>query len=121
MQSLTGGYGAHAVVVCTDNQGAYNESVNLLRFGGRVVCVGIPGGDVEPIGSANAGILVAKAIQIVGSAVGTRKEAIEACELAARGVVKTHFRTEKLEKLPSVFEEMHKHELKGRVVIDLSD
>ncbi|KAF2994930.1 hypothetical protein E8E13_001455 [Curvularia kusanoi] len=121
VQSLTGGHGAHAVVVCTAHQGAYDESVNLLRFGGRVVCVGIPEGDMKPIGSACAQVLVAKALQIVGSAVGTRKEAIEACEFAARGVVKTHFRTEKLDKLTSVFEEMDKQTLKGRVVIDLSD
>jgi propanol-preferring alcohol dehydrogenase len=121
VQSLTGGHGAHAVVVCTAHQGAYDESVNLLRFGGRVVCVGIPDGDIKPIDSANAEILVAKALQIVGSAVGTRKEAIEACEFAARGLVKTQFRTEKLEKLTSVFEEMDQQTLKGRVVIDLSD
>lgn len=121
MQSLTGGYGAHAVVVCTADQGAYDESVNLLRFGGRVVCVGIPEGDMKPIANANAGILVAKALRIVGSAVGTRKEAIEACELAARGIVKTHFRVEKLDKLTDVFKEMDRQILKGRVVIDLSD
>ncbi|KAG9205230.1 hypothetical protein B5807_04936 [Epicoccum nigrum] len=121
VQQLTGGHGAHAVVVCTAHQGAYDESVNLLRFGGRVVCVGIPEGDMKPIGSANAGILVAKALQIVGSAVGTRKEAIEAVEFAARGIVKTHYRVEKLDKLTSVFEEMDKQQLKGRVVIDLSD
>jgi propanol-preferring alcohol dehydrogenase len=121
VKSLTGGHGAHAVVVCTAHQGAYDESVNLLRFGGRVVCVGIPEGDMKPIGSANAGIMVAKALQIVGSAVGTRKEAIEAVEFAARGIVKTHYRVEKLDKLTSVFEEMDKQQLKGRVVIDLSD
>lgn len=120
VQSVTGGLGAHAVVVCTAHQGAYDESVNLLRFGGRVVCVGIPEGDMKPIGSANAGVIVAKALQIVGSAVGTRKEAIEAVEFAARGIVKTHYRVEKLDKLTSVFEEMDQQKLKGRVVIDLS-
>ncbi|KAF1924716.1 GroES-like protein [Didymella exigua CBS 183.55] len=121
VQALTGGHGAHAVVVCTAHQGAYDESVNLLRFGGRVVCVGIPEGDIQPIASASAGIMVGKALQIVGSAVGTRKEAIEAVEFAARGIVKTHFRVEKLDKLTSVFEEMDKQQLKGRVVIDLRD
>ncbi|KAJ4381131.1 hypothetical protein N0V86_003478 [Didymella sp. IMI 355093] len=121
VKNVTGGHGAHAVVVCTAHQGAYDESVNLLRFGGRVVCVGIPEGDMKPIGSANAGIMVAKALQIVGSAVGTRKEAIEAVEFAARGIVKTHYRVEKMDKLTSVFEEMDKQQLKGRVVIDLSD
>jgi propanol-preferring alcohol dehydrogenase len=121
VKSLTGGHGAHAVVVCTAHQGAYDESVNLLRFGGRVVCVGIPEGDMKPIASANAGVMVGKALQIVGSAVGTRKEAIEAVEFAARGIVKTHYRVEKLDKLTSVFEEMDKQQLKGRVVIDLTD
>lgn len=86
-----------------------------------MVCVGIPEGDMKPIASATAGVMVGKALQIVGSAVGTRKEAIEAVEFAARGIVKTHYRVEKLDKLTSVFEEMDKQQLKGRVVIDLSD
>lgn len=121
VKAVTGGHGAHAVVVCTAHQGAYDESVNLLRFGGRVVCVGIPEGDMKPIASANAGVMVGKALQIVGSAVGTRKEAIEAVEFAARGIVKTHYRVEKLDKLTDVFKEMDAQKLKGRVVIDLSD
>jgi propanol-preferring alcohol dehydrogenase len=118
--SLTNGLGAHAVVVCTANNGAYGESANLLRFGGRVVCVGIPEGDVVPMKSANPSLLVAKALQIVGSAVGTRKEAIETLEFAARGIVKTHFRIEKMDKLTDVFQEMHEGKLQGRVVLDLS-
>jgi propanol-preferring alcohol dehydrogenase len=40
VQSLTNGLGAHAVVVCTANNAAYAQSADLLRFGGRVVCVG---------------------------------------------------------------------------------
>jgi propanol-preferring alcohol dehydrogenase len=76
---------------------------------------------MKPIASATAGIMVVKALQIVGSAVGTRKEAIEAVEFAARGIVKTHYRVEKLDKLTDVFKEMDSQKLKGRVVIDLSD
>ncbi|OAL50145.1 GroES-like protein [Pyrenochaeta sp. DS3sAY3a] len=120
VQALTSGLGAHAVVVCTANNGAYGQSAELLRFGGRVVCVGIPEGDVVPMKSASPGLLVAKALQIVGSAVGSRKEAIETMEFAARGLVKTHFREEKLDKLTEVFKEMHEGTLKGRVVIDLT-
>jgi propanol-preferring alcohol dehydrogenase len=119
VKSLTNGLGAHAVVVCTASNAAYAGSVDLLRFGGRVVCVGIPEGDLVPIQSANPSVMVAKALEIVGSAVGTRKQAIETMEFAARGIVKTHFRTEKMDKLTSVFEEMHKGELKGRVVLEL--
>lgn len=120
VKELTGGLGAHAVVVLTANNAAYATSVDLLRFGGRVVCVGIPEGDMIPIKSALPQILVAKAVQIVGVAVGDRKEAIETLDFAARGIVKTHYRVEKMEKLTDVFREMDEGKLKGRVVLDLS-
>lgn len=93
--------------------------MDLLRFGGTLVCVGIPGGDPKPITKAFPQILIAKAQKIVGIAVGDRKEAIETLDLAARGIIKTHFRTEKMENLTDVFEQMSKGELTGRVVLDL--
>ena len=63
--------------------------------------------------------MVAKAQKIIGVAVGDRRDAIETLELAERGLVKTHFRTAKMEELTAIFEEMDKGELKGRVVLDL--
>ncbi|KAF1916939.1 hypothetical protein BDU57DRAFT_517363 [Ampelomyces quisqualis] len=120
VKGLTNGLGAQAVVVCTANNAAYGNALDLLKFGGRVVCVGIPEGDVVPMKCATPSLMVGKSLQIVGSAVGSRKEAIETLEYAARNVVKTHFRIEKMDNLTSVFEEMHRGELKGRVVLDLS-
>jgi propanol-preferring alcohol dehydrogenase len=58
---------------------------------------------------------------VVGSAVGNRKEAIETLEMAARGVVKTHIKVEKMDKLNDVFHAMDEGKLQGRVVLDLSD
>ncbi|KAF2803959.1 GroES-like protein [Mytilinidion resinicola] len=95
---------------------AYASSVSLLRFGGRVVCVGIPEGEALPITSVAPQVLIAKALSIVGVAVGNRKEAGEVLEFAARGIVKTHYRVEKMEALTSVFEEMNAGTLRGRVV-----
>lgn len=85
VQALTNGLGAHAVVVCTANNAAYAQSAEMLRFGGRVVCVGIPEGEVVPIKSSYPGLLVAKSLQIVGSAVGSRKEAIEVSSVVGLG------------------------------------
>ncbi|KAF2760480.1 GroES-like protein [Pseudovirgaria hyperparasitica] len=120
VKKLTGGLGAHAVLVLTAANPAYASAVDMLRFGGRLVCVGIPEGEPVPIKGALPQILVAKALSIVGVAVGDRKEAIECLDLAARGIVKVHYRTEKMDKLTEVFEQMHKGELQGRVVLDLS-
>jgi len=93
--------------------------MTLLRFGGTLVCVGLPEGDLKPIATAYPSVMVAKAQKIVAVAVGDRKEAMETLDLAARGVIKTHYRTEKMDKLTSIFEEMGRGELKGRVVLDL--
>lgn len=120
VKALTDGLGAHAVLVLTANNSAYGMSLDLLRFGGRVVCVGIPEGEDVPIKSALPGPMAGKALQVIGSAVGDRREAIEALDFAARGIVKTHYRMEKMDKLDDVFREMDEGKLKGRVVLDLS-
>jgi propanol-preferring alcohol dehydrogenase len=77
VKELTDGLGAHAVLVLTANNAAYGSSLDLLRFGGRVVCVGIPEGEAVPMKSALPGTMVAKGLSIVGSAVGDRREALE--------------------------------------------
>lgn len=97
-----------------------NSAMGLLKFGGTLVCVGIPEGDFTAISTAYPQILVAKAQKIVGVAVGDRKEAIETLDFAARGIVKTHFTTCKMDELTGVFEKMEKAQLSGRVVLDLA-
>lgn len=57
--------------------------------------------------------------RIVGSAVGNRREAIETLDLAARGIIKTHYTTAKMEELTGIFEKMDKGEIQGRVVLDM--
>ncbi|KAF2141377.1 uncharacterized protein K452DRAFT_272202 [Aplosporella prunicola CBS 121167] len=120
VKELTGGLGAHAVVVLTGANAAYAQSMDLLRFGGTMVVVGIPEGEPKAIAGALPQYMVAKSTKIVGVAVGDRKEAIETLDLAARGLVKTHYRTEKMDKLTEVFKEMNEGKLQGRVVLDLS-
>ncbi|KAL8777109.1 MAG: hypothetical protein Q9213_008008 [Squamulea squamosa] len=74
----------------------------MLRFGGTLVCVGIPEGQPEPIGNAFPAKLVFKGITIASTAVGNRRDAIEVLDFAARGIVNTVLRTEKVEKLSDV-------------------
>lgn len=81
--------------------------------------MGIPEGKPVAISKAFPQFLIAQSQKIVAVAVGNRQEAIETLEMAARGIIKTHFRTEKLEDLNAVFEEMHSGKLLGRVVLDL--
>ncbi|KAK0721781.1 alcohol dehydrogenase [Lasiosphaeria miniovina] len=112
--------GAASVIVCTGSNTAYGQSMSFLGFDGSVVCVGLPEGDSVPITGAIPGAMVAQELRIVGSAVGNRKEAIETLDMAARGVVRTHFTLEPMSKLTDVFERMERMEVQGRIVIDLS-
>lgn len=120
VKGLTDGLGAHAAVVCTAANAAYAQALPLLRFNGTLVCVGIPEHEPQPIASALPNTFVNTQATVTGSAVGSRKEAVEVLEFAARGVLNVHYRVEKMEGLTDVFTEMREGKLKGRVVLDLS-
>ena len=120
VQSLTDGLGAHAAVVCTAANAAYAQALPLLRFNGTLVCVGIPEHEPKAIATAFPSSFINKHYTITGSAVGNRTEAIETLKFAARGIIKAHYRVEKMDALTSVFQEMAEGKLQGRVVLDLS-
>ena len=101
---LTGGLGASAVLVCTASNKAYAQALDFLRFNGTLVCIGMPEGAPEPIAKSFPQQIVFKQANICAVAVGSRRDAIECLDFAARGIVKTHFRTEKMEKLTEVSE-----------------
>lgn len=114
------GLGAHAVVVLTAANAAYAQAIDLLRFGGTLVAVGMPEGEGVPIAGAVPQWLISKALRVVGVTVGDRREAIETLDFARRGLVKSQVRVEKMERLGDVFREMEEGKLHGRVVLDLS-
>lgn len=120
VKSLADGLGAHAVVVCTASNAAYAQAIPMTRFNGTVVCVGIPEHDPQAIASAHPAAFITKHCTVTGSAVGNRTDAIETMNFAARGIIKAHFRTEKMDALTGVFQEMDQGKLQGRVVLDLS-
>ncbi|KAJ5915520.1 hypothetical protein N7466_011453 [Penicillium verhagenii] len=120
VKGLADGLGAHAVLVCTAANAAYAQALPLLRFNGTVVCVGIPENEPQAIANAFPGIFVNSLATVTGSAVGNRVEAVETLAFAARGVLKVHYRVEKMEALTEVFKDMKEGKVQGRVVLDLS-
>lgn len=120
VHALADGLGAHAAVVCTAANAAYAQALPLLRFNGTLVCVGIPENEPQPIASADPGSFINQHLTVTGSAVGNRIEAKETLQFLARGIIKAHYRVEKMDKLTDVFKEMGEGKLQGRVVLDLS-
>ena len=60
--------------------------MDFLRFDGTIVCVGMPEGKPQAIAKAFPQIMVFKQANITAVAVGTRKDAIECLDFAARYV-----------------------------------
>jgi len=120
VKDITGGRGAHAAVVLNAANKAYEQSLSFLKPKGTLVCIGMPEGKPVPIQSAFPAFITMNQFTIIGesffmsrqhladpshplgSAIGNRREAIEALDVVSRGLVKCHYRLEKMEQLSKV-------------------
>ena len=75
--------GAHSAVVTAVSKVAFNQAVDSVRAGGRVVAVGLPSEMME----LSIVKTVLDGIQVIGSLVGTRKDLEEAFQVGAEGLV----------------------------------
>ncbi|MCW8113867.1 alcohol dehydrogenase AdhP [Yersinia intermedia] len=113
IQEITGG--VHAAVVVAVAKAAFNQAVNSVRAGGKVVCVAVPKGTLD----LNIVKTVLDGITIVGSLVGTRQDLAEAFEHARVGRVVPVVHARRLDEINDIFLEMEKGTIQGRMVIDL--
>lgn len=107
--------GAHAAVVTAVAKSAFNQSVDAIRAGGRVVAVGLPTESMD----LSIPRLVLDGIIVVGSLVGTRQDLAEAFQAGAEGLVVPQCKMRPMEDINDIFEEMEEGTIRGRMVIDL--
>ncbi|KAJ3935747.1 MAG: chaperonin 10-like protein [Lentinula lateritia] len=113
----TDGLGAHSALVAASSSQGYEQAVEYLRPGGVLMCNGLPGSATL---SASIFFTVFKSITICGSYVGNRQDAIEAIDIAARGLVNVHFVNRPLADLKDVYDGMMNGTIAGRVVLDMA-
>lgn len=92
--------GANVVLACATSGRAYQSALDILAPFGTFVCVGIP--PPAQLVSFHPLLFLNSGIRIIGSAVGTRQEVLEALEFVARGVVTPHVVLRTLEDLPDI-------------------
>ena len=113
VNKLTGEKGLDATVITAVAKTPFNQAVDVVKAGARVVAVGLP---VEKM-DLEIPRLVLDGIEVVGSLVGTRQDLKEAFQFAAEGKVIPKVQTRKLEEINDIFEEMEKGTITGRMVI----
>lgn len=111
----TGG-GARGVLVTAVSPKAFEQAIGVTARGGTVALNGLPPGDFP----LNIFGLVLNGITVRGSIVGTRLDLQESLDFAAQGKVHATVETARLEDVNAVFERMHKGQIEGRIVMDLT-
>ncbi|KAJ5394971.1 uncharacterized protein N7487_009274 [Penicillium crustosum] len=119
VKAETNELGAAAALVCTGEDSAYSQALDMLRFNGVLVVVGVQEGKERPIENACPNAFLFNQSMIVGSSVGNYGEAVEVMNLARRGLIQTHVQVDKLDNLQAVFELMEKQEIRGKVVLEI--
>ena len=111
--------GVHGAIVTAVALPAFELSVKLLRPGGTVTWIGIPGGKQDDAKISIASLVNLEA-SITGSNVGTRADLDEAVAFAANGLVKAKIEKAPLEQANAIFDRMRKGGIVGRVVLAIS-
>ena len=114
IQEKTGG--AHSAVVTAVSKVAFNQAVDSVRAGGRVVAVGLPS-EMMDLSIVKT---VLDGIQVIGSLVGTRKDLEEAFQFGAEGLVIPVVQKRPVSDAVDVFDEMEAGSIQGRMVLDFT-
>ena len=114
IQEKTGG--AHSAVVTAVSKVAFNQAVDSVRAGGRVVAVGLPS-EMMDLSIVKT---VLNGIQVIGSLVGTRKDLEEAFQFGAEGLVVPVVQKRPVSDAVGVFDEMEAGTIQGRMVLDFT-
>ena len=111
--------GSHAAVVTAVASRAFEQAVLMLRPGGTVAYIGLPGGKSDEV-RASISAITNWELSVRGSNVGTRQDLNEAIAFAANGLVKATIRMAELEEINTVLDEMRRGRIVGRTVLRLA-
>jgi alcohol dehydrogenase, propanol-preferring len=108
--------GMHGVVVTATSTAAFESAVPLVRPGGTVVFVGMPGGDGD-LARLSIGTLVSGEITVRGSSLGTRRDLEAALTLAASGEVVADVAVVGFDQLNDALDDLRFGRTTGRTVL----
>jgi propanol-preferring alcohol dehydrogenase len=111
--------GSHGAVVTAVATAAFEQSIGMLRPGGTVAYIGLPGGKADQVRASIAAIS-AWELTITGSNVGTRADLVEAVDFALQGLVKAKIQKIPLSQINKTFNDMRRGKIVGRMVLDLA-
>jgi propanol-preferring alcohol dehydrogenase len=131
---LSDGEGVHAVIIVAGSENAYEQSLQLVRNCGVLVCVGLPQKDFKfpaaVFDIVNRGewlfqtrewhtqlLNVIEGLVIKGSSTGTKEQMEELFELALKKEVLPRTEVYEFEKTDELLQKLIRNEVAGRLVV----
>lgn len=108
--------GMHGVLVTAPSTIAFSQALSTLRRKGVLSLNGLPAGRFD----LSIFDTVLNGTTVRGSIVGTRKDMQEAISFAVEGKVAASVKAARLEDINTVFEDMEKSRINGRIVLEIA-
>lgn len=119
VKAITGGEGAHAVLVVSGSEDAFRTAPRLVRNMGVIVTIGLPHNDFAlPV---SASVCSARSLTVTGVAVGTEQQMEELLELAASGKVTPAIEVRDFSETPAIIEQLRTDNVAGRIVVKIPE
>ncbi|KAJ5907618.1 alcohol dehydrogenase [Penicillium taxi] len=106
-------------VLAIDNERSYEQSMQMLRPLGTLVCVGIPNTPFKL--PASPFDMIVKGHTIVGNSAGTAKEMEELIEMAVAGDVEAHVQVFEFDEIAQVLRRLEQASIEGRAVLRIPE
>ena len=91
------------VLLCEVSNAIYAQDMEFSRLAGTLVGIGMSRGKPLSITAAASGTLVQKELQIVGSILDNRQDAIDLLDFSARGIISIYYKLRTMSKLTAVY------------------
>jgi len=116
---LTGG-GPRAVLVTAPAPSAFEVAIDIVRPGGAVVFIGLPGRDSDQIRLSISSVSNWEK-SIIGSNVGSRSDLRAAVDLSVTGQIRAHVSPVAFDALPQALAALRRGDVDGRLVLDMRE
>ncbi|KAK4061796.1 hypothetical protein Trihar35433_9396 [Trichoderma harzianum] len=109
------GEGAHACLIVSGSEAAFELAPKLVRNAGLLAIIGLPPATFTV--PMTASLFAVKALTVTGVMVGTEQQMVELLEQAAAGTINPMVQVEDFSEVPKIFEKLKNNEVTGRIVV----
>ncbi|KAL7805211.1 GroES-like protein [Trichoderma aethiopicum] len=113
------GEGAHACLIVSGSEAAFELAPKLVRNTGLLAVIGLPAATFNfPLA---ASIYAAKALTVTGIMVGSEQQMDDLLQHAVAGIIKPVVEVEEFDQVPRIFEKLKNNEVTGRIVVRIPE